>query len=107
MRRGRVPPRLCLHWDRQNPVCFASLCHGAGFLPGIHTKNGGITMLKYTVGLLLALIAAPTIFVTGQQRTRPTPAPQPTPVLGICRPIPKCLDSERLDLATCRCVTLP
>jgi len=42
-------------------------------------QNGGITMLKYKVALLLALIAAPTIFVTGQQRPTPIPAPQPLP----------------------------
>jgi hypothetical protein len=65
-------------------------------------------MLKYKVALLLALIAAPTIFVTGQQRPTPTPVPQPLPPgTGICRPIPICLDSQRLDPATCRCVPFP
>jgi hypothetical protein len=65
-------------------------------------------MVKYKVALLLALISALAVFATGKQRPAPVPVPNPSPtVIGICRPIPICLDSQRLDPATCRCVPFP
>ena len=64
-------------------------------------------MLKYKLTLLLALIAAPTIFVTGQQQPTPTPIPLPSPEppIKVCKPpIPECPATKRFDPVTCRCV---
>jgi hypothetical protein len=114
--KGRLQVKLCISVAVHSAFFFA-----IGNIPSVLRlyvmgrfsarnphQNGGITMVKYKVALLLALISALAVFVTGKQRPAPVPVPNPSPtVIRICRPIPICPNGQGLDVQACKCVPFP